>query len=119
MGALDGIKVIEAGLLVQGPQAAATLAEWGADVVKVELPGFGDQARWLPVQPGDARSAYFIGGNRGKRSLTPDRPAPDGREIFLRLSEWADVVLSNFAPGTMDGWGLGYEDVAARNPRAI
>jgi crotonobetainyl-CoA:carnitine CoA-transferase CaiB-like acyl-CoA transferase len=119
MGALDGIKVIEAGLLVQGPQAAATLGEWGADVVKVELPGFGDQSRWLPVQPGDARSAYFIGCNRGKRSVTVDLRTPDGREVFLRLAEWADVVITNFAPGTMDGWGLGYEDVAARNPRIV
>ena len=119
MGALDGVKVVEAGLLVQGPQAAATLLEWGADVVKVELPGFGDQARWLPVQPGDARSAYFIGCNRGKRSLTADLRVPDGREVFLRLVEWADVVITNFAPGTMDGWGLGYDDCAARNPRLV
>jgi crotonobetainyl-CoA:carnitine CoA-transferase CaiB-like acyl-CoA transferase len=118
-GALDGVKVVEAGLLVQGPQAAATLGEWGADVIKVELPGFGDQSRWLPVQPGDARSAYFIGCNRGKRSLTADLRTPDGREVFLRLAEWADVVITNFAPGTMAGWGLAYEDVAARNPRVI
>jgi crotonobetainyl-CoA:carnitine CoA-transferase CaiB-like acyl-CoA transferase len=119
MGALDGVKVIEAGLLVQGPQAAATLGEWGAEVVKVELPGFGDQSRWLPVQPGDPRSAYFIGCNRGKRSVTADLRTPDGREVFLRLAEWADVVITNFAPGTMDGWGLAYADVAARNPRVV
>jgi crotonobetainyl-CoA:carnitine CoA-transferase CaiB-like acyl-CoA transferase len=119
MGALDGVKVIEAGLLVQGPQAAATLGEWGAEVVKVELPGFGDQSRWLPVQPGDARSAYFIGCNRGKRSVTADLRTPGGREVFLRLAEWADVVITNFAPGTMDGWSLGYDDVAARNRRIV
>jgi crotonobetainyl-CoA:carnitine CoA-transferase CaiB-like acyl-CoA transferase len=119
MGALDGVKVVEAGLLVQGPQAAATLGEWGADVIKVELPGFGDQSRWLPVQPGDARSAYFIGCNRGKRSVTVDLRTPEGCDVFLRLAEWADVVITNFAPGTMEAWGLGYEDVAARNPRVI
>ncbi|MEY2435065.1 MAG: hypothetical protein QOC92_4790 [Acidimicrobiaceae bacterium] len=119
MGALDGLKVVEAGLLVQGPQAAATLGEWGADVIKVELPGIGDQSRWLPVQPGDGRSAYFIGCNRGKRSVTVDLRAPDGRDVFLRLAEWADVVITNFAPGTMEGWGLGYEDVSARNPRVV
>jgi crotonobetainyl-CoA:carnitine CoA-transferase CaiB-like acyl-CoA transferase len=119
MGALDGLKVVEAGLLVQGPQAAATLGEWGADVIKVELPGFGDQSRWLPVQPGDARSAYFIGCNRGKRSVTVDLRTPEGREVFLRLAEWADVVITNFAPGTMDAWGLGYEDVATRNARVV
>src|SRR3954467_5923097 len=119
MGALKGVKVVEAGLLVQGPQAAATLGEWGAAVIKVELRGFGDQSRWLPVQPGDARLAYFIGCNRGKRSVTVDLRTSDGREIFLRLAEWADVVISNFAPGTMDGWGLGYDEVAVRNPRVI
>jgi CoA:oxalate CoA-transferase len=119
MGALDGVKVVEAGLLVQGPQAAATLGEWGADVIKVELPTIGDQSRWLPVQPGDGRSAYFIGCNRGKRSVTADLRTPDGREVFLRLSEWADVVITNFAPGTMESWGVGYDDVAARNPRVV
>src|SRR3954463_10501035 len=112
MGALDGVKVIEAGLLVQGPQAVATLAEWGADVVKVELPNFGDQSRWLPVEPGDARSAYFIGCNRGKRSVTVDLRTPDGREIFLTMAAQADVVVSNFKPRTMEDWGVGYEDVA-------
>jgi CoA:oxalate CoA-transferase len=119
MGALDGLKVVEAGLLVQGPQAAATLGQWGADVVKVELPGRGDQSRWLPVQPGDPRSAYFIGCNRGKRSLTLDLRTPGGRDAFLRLAEWADVVVTNFAPGTMDEWGLGYDVVAERNPRVV
>ncbi|HLI24814.1 MAG TPA: CoA transferase [Acidimicrobiales bacterium] len=119
MGALDGLKVVEAGLLVQGPQAAATLGEWGADVVKVELPGVGDQSRWLPVAPGDARSAYFTGCNRGKRSITVDLRVPAGREIFLRLGDWADVVITNFAPGTMDRWGIGYQQVAARNRRVV
>ncbi len=119
MGALDGVKVVEAGLLVQAPQAAATLVEWGAEVVKVELPGFGDQARWLPVQRDDARSAYFTACNRGKRSITADLRTPSGREIFLRLADWADVVATNFVPGTMERWGLGYEEVAARNPRVI
>src|SRR5438067_9207897 len=119
MGPLDGIRVIEAGLLVQGPQAAATLHDWGADVVKVELPGLGDQARWLPVQPGDGRSAYFTACNRGKRSVTVDLRVPQGREVFLRLTDTADVVITNFKPGTMDGWGLGYDVVSARNPRIV
>ncbi|GAC1315095.1 MAG: CoA transferase [Acidimicrobiales bacterium] len=118
-GALAGVRVIEAGLHVQGPQAAATLGEWGADVIKVELPDFGDQSRWLPAQEGDARSAYFIACNRGKRSVTLDLRVPAGRETFLRLAETADVVITNFKPGTMDGWGLGYADVWARNPRIV
>jgi len=119
MGALDGIKVIDAGLLVQGPQAAATMREWGAEVIKVELPGVGDQARWLPARDGDMRSGYFIACNRGKRSVTVDLRVPDGREVFLRLAEQADVIITNFAPGTMESWGLGYDDVAVRNPRII
>ena len=119
MGALDGLKVVEAGLLVQGPQAAATLHDWGADVVKVELPGFGDQSRWVLTPEGDGRAPYFIGCNRGKRSVTVDLRSPAGRQVFLKLAEWADVVITNFKPGTMDEWGLGYEDVAARNPRLV
>ena len=119
MGALDGFRVVEAGLLVQGPQCAEMLGDWGADVVKVELPNFGDQSRWLPIKPGDVRSAYFTACNRGKRSLTVDLRVPDGRELFLKLAEWADVVITNFKPGTMDEWGLGYGEVAARNPRVV
>jgi len=116
---LDGIRVVEAGLLVQGPQAAATLGEWGADVIKVELPFIGDQSRWIPVMHGDGRAPYFIGCNRGKRSITIDLRVPDGRELFLQLCDGADVVITNFKPGTMESWGLGYEDVAARNPAIV
>ena len=118
-GALDGITVLEAGLLVQGPQAAALLAQLGADVTKVELPGFGDQSRWLPISPTDLRSAYFMGCNRGKRSVTIDVRTPAGREVFLRLADRADVVITNFKPGTMDEWGLGYDVLAARNPALV
>jgi crotonobetainyl-CoA:carnitine CoA-transferase CaiB-like acyl-CoA transferase len=118
-GALTGLRVIEAGLLVQGPQAAAILGDWGADVIKVELPGLGDQSRWLPIAPDDARSAYFVGCNRGKRSVTLDLRTPSGREVFLRLAATADVVVTNFKPGTMEGWRLGYDDLTAVNPRLV
>lgn len=119
MGALDGLKVVEAGLLVQGPQAAATLHDWGAEVIKVELPGFGDQSRWVLTPEGDGRPPYFIGCNRGKRSATVDLRTAAGREIFLQLAERADVVITNFKPGTMEEWGLGYEDVSERNPAIV
>ena len=119
MGALNGIRVLDAGLLVQGPQAAALMADMGADVIKVELPGFGDQARWIPVSETDRRAPYFVAANRGKRSVSVDLRKPDGREIFLRLAETADVIISNFKGGTMDSWGLSYEEVSARNPRII
>ena len=105
MGPLDGVRVLEAGLLVQGPQAALTMQEWGAEVIKIELPGFGDQSRWLPIDRQDRRSAFFMAYNRGKRSMTIDLRVPRGREVFLRLVEDADVVITNFKPGTMDAWG--------------
>jgi crotonobetainyl-CoA:carnitine CoA-transferase CaiB-like acyl-CoA transferase len=95
------------------------MLEWGADVIKVELPGFGDQARWLPISREDRRSAWFTAYNRGKRSATIDLRVPQGREIFLRLVERSDVVISNFKPGTMESWGLGYADAAERNPRIV
>ena len=116
MGALDGIKVLEAGLLVQGPQAAATLGDWGADVVKIELPGIGDQSRWLPPSPTHFVAPYFIACNRGKRSITLDLRKPEGRETFLRLAEEADVFISNFKSGTLDDWGLSYEEVVGAQP---
>jgi crotonobetainyl-CoA:carnitine CoA-transferase CaiB-like acyl-CoA transferase len=119
MGALDGIKVLEAGLLVQGPQAAAMLGDWGADVVKIELPGLGDASRWIPVAPDDFRAPYFIACNRGKRSITIDLRKPEGRETFLTLAEAADVFISNFKSGMLDVWGLSYEEVSARNPRIV
>ena len=119
MGPLDGVRVLEAGLLVQGPQAALTMLEWGADVIKIELPGFGDQSRWLPINREDRRSPFFTAYNRGKRSMTIDLRVPPGREVFLRLVERADVVITNFKPGTMEAWGVGYADAAARNERII
>jgi crotonobetainyl-CoA:carnitine CoA-transferase CaiB-like acyl-CoA transferase len=119
MGALDDVAVLEAGQLVQAPQATALMCEWGAQVIKVELPEMGDQARWIPVEAGNKTSAYFTACNRGKRSITLDLRTDAGREVFLRLCERVDVVVTNFVPGTLEQWGLGYADVAARNPRII
>jgi crotonobetainyl-CoA:carnitine CoA-transferase CaiB-like acyl-CoA transferase len=118
-GALDGIKVLDAGLLVQGPQAAALLRDMGAEVIKIELPGIGDHARWIFVAHDDPRSAYFHACNRGKRSVTLDLRTPAGAEIFKRMAETADVVISNFKPGTMESWGLGYDDLRAINPGLV
>jgi crotonobetainyl-CoA:carnitine CoA-transferase CaiB-like acyl-CoA transferase len=118
-GALHGVRVVEAGLLVQGPQAAALLAQLGASVTKVELPGFGDQARWLPVSWEDRRSPFYLACNRGKRSATIDLRIPAGREAFLRLVSTVDVLITNFMPGTLEGWGLGYEEASAHNPGLV
>ena len=118
-GPLVGVRVIDAGLLVQGPQAAAMLADMGADVIKVELPQFGDQSRNIRVAADDGRSAYFAACNRGKRSVTLDLRKPEGSGIFKQLVRKAAVVISNFKPGTMDDWGLGYEDLSHENPQLI
>ncbi|MEE2703052.1 MAG: CoA transferase [Myxococcota bacterium] len=118
-GALAGLRVLDVGLLVQGPQAALLLGDLGAEVIKVELPGIGDQARWIPISTEDLRAPYFVACNRGKRSLTLDLRREQGREVFLRLAEMADVVISNFAPGTMESWKLGYDELARRNPRIV
>jgi crotonobetainyl-CoA:carnitine CoA-transferase CaiB-like acyl-CoA transferase len=119
MGALSGIRVLDLGVLVQAPQAALLLGDMGATVIKVELPGMGDQSRWIPATYGHSESGYWIGCNRGKQSVTIDLRKPEGRDVFLRLADTADVVVSNFKPGTLDEWGLGYEVLAARNPRVI
>ena len=119
MGALDGIRVADLGLLVQGPQAGLMLADFGADVIKVELPNMGDQARWI-FPSGDIRKApYFHGVNRNKRSVTLDLRRPGGAEAFKKLAAAVDVVISNFKPGTMEAWGLGYDDLAPLNPGLV
>ncbi len=79
------------------------MLEWGAEVIKMELPDFGDWSRWLPVSRGDRRSAFFTAYNWGKRSATVDLRVPRGLEVFLRPVERADVVITNFKRGTMDG----------------
>ena len=118
-GPLDGIRVLEAGLLIQGPQAAGLLADMGADVIKIELPGFGDQGRHIHVGPEDPRSAVYTACNRGKRSISLDLRHRRGAKLFKRLAEDADVFVSNFKPGTLEQWGIGYDDLAMVNPRII
>jgi crotonobetainyl-CoA:carnitine CoA-transferase CaiB-like acyl-CoA transferase len=119
MGALDGIRVADLGLLVQGPQAALMLADFGADVVKVELPNMGDQARWI-FPSGDMRRApYYHGCNRNKRSMTLDLRTAGGQAAFLKMVETLDVVISNFKPGTLDEWGLGYDVLSEINPGLV
>src|SRR5690606_34184368 len=85
----------------------------------IEQPQLGDHARWIPISPDDRRAPYYAGCNRGKRSVTIDLRVPEGRAVFLRLVETADVMVSNFTRGTLDGWGLGYDDVTVVNPRIV
>lgn len=118
-GALSGVRVLDLGLLVQGPHAGQLLSDLGADVIKVEMPDVGDYSRWIPASPTDRRPPFFISCNRGKRSLAIDLRKERGAKLFLELCDRADVVISNFSPGTMERWGLGYEELAARNPKLI
>ena len=119
MGALEGIRVVDVGLLVQGPQAGQTLRDLGAEVIKVELPGLGDMARWIPISMEDLRTPYFEACNRGKKSITIDLRVTEGANIFRKLVDAADVLVANFKPGTLEAWGLSYEELSKTNPGLI
>ena len=118
-GALDGIRVLDLSTLVQGPQAAAMLHDLGAEVIKIELPEVGDVGRHVAPLADRGHSAVFVANNRGKRSVTLDLRTPGGKRTLERLVEQSDVLLSNFQPGTLDEWGLGYEHLSAINPGLI
>lgn len=111
MGFLDGIRVIDASRILAGPMCGQTLADHGAEVIKLEPPG-GDETRtWGPPFNDEGVSSYFMGLNRNKRGVALDLSRPEGREILLRLLENTDVLLENFKTGTLEKWGIGYEDV--------
>lgn len=115
---LEGITVLDCSWVLSGPYASMVLADLGAEVIKVERPPWGDIARTTtPYQNGF--SGYFFSINRGKKSISIDFRQEEGRELFRRLSEKADVVLENFTPGTMDRLGVGYETLKERNPGLI
>jgi formyl-CoA transferase len=117
-GALDGLKVIEMGQLIAGPFAGKTLAEFGADVVKVEPPGTGDPLRnWRLLQ--DGTSVWWQVQSRNKRSIALDLRSAEGQDIARRLISQADVLIENFRPGTLEGWGLGYEALSRLNPGLV
>lgn len=117
-GPLTGIKVLEAASVITGPFAAMLLADLGAEVVKVEMPGTGDYFRLWDGKEGSVRPS-FAAYNRGKKSITINLQNGSGREVFLRLAAKADVVLENFRPGTLDRLGVGYEKIREMNPRVI
>src|SRR5712692_1371476 len=116
--ALDGIRVIDLSRVIAGPWCGALLSDLGADVVKVEDTGSGDESRtWPPHKDGEA-AAYLL-FNRNKRGMALDLKAPEGVEVVKALVGDADVLIENFRTGTMEGFGLGYEALAAINPRLI
>lgn len=122
-GPLAGLRVLDLSRVLAGPLCTQVLADLGAEVVKVERPGTGDDTRswgppWAEGLTG-RESAYYLSANRGKRSVVADLKSEVGRALVRRLAAGADVLVENFAPGTLDGWGLGYDALAAGNPGLV
>ncbi|CAN5676931.1 CoA transferase [soil metagenome] len=116
---LAGVRVLDLTRVMTGPYCTMMLGDLGADVVKVEMPGKGDDTRsWGPPFQGE-ESTYFLSVNRNKRSIALDLKSEQGQEALWRLIERADVLVENFSPGTIDRLGFGYDAVAKRNPGLI
>jgi formyl-CoA transferase len=117
-GPLAGVRVLELGSLIAGPFCAKTLADFGAEVVKVEPPGDGDPLRrWRKMRNGV--SLWWQVQSRNKRSVTLDLRKPEGQEAVRRLAARSDIVIENFRPGAMERWNLGWEQLSAANPKLI
>ncbi|MEN9768400.1 MAG: hypothetical protein RLZZ180_30 [Pseudomonadota bacterium] len=117
-GPLKGLKVIELGQLIAGPFAAKTLADFGADVIKIEPPDGGDPLRqWRLLK--DGTSVWWQVQSRNKRSVALDLKTPEAQDVVRQLASQADVLIENFRPGAMEGWGLGPDVLMALNPRLI
>lgn len=118
MDALKGLKVLELGQLIAGPFAGKTLADFGADVIKIEPAGLGDPLRkWRLLR--DGTSVWWQVQSRNKRSVALDLRTPEGQALVRELALEADVLIENFKPGTLEGWGLGWEALHAANPRLV
>jgi formyl-CoA transferase len=118
-GALDGVRVLDLTRVLAGPYCAMFLGDLGAELVKVEQPGVGDDTRgWGPPFVG-GESAYFLCVNRNKKSVTIDLKSAEGVDLLRRLAKSADVLIENFRPGTMERLGLGEEELRLVNPRLI
>jgi alpha-methylacyl-CoA racemase len=123
MTALDGLRVLDLTRLLPGGFCSLLLADFGADVIKVEDTGLGDYVRWAPPHyrgaEQSAGSALFLSLNRGKRSIRVDLKSPAGRDVLLRLVRDADVLLESFRPGVLDRLGVGYERLRSENPGLV
>src|SRR5689334_7274974 len=117
-GPLVGLRVLDIATMIAAPFSAALLADCGAEVIKVELPGDGDPLRNVAPM-NQQRSLYWSVLGRNKCSVTLDSRVPRGRELFLELVKHADVVLENFRPGTLERWSLGYDTLREANPDLV
>lgn len=117
-GPLQGVRIVDLGTMIAAPYGASLLADFGADVIKVELPGTGDSSRALTPQI-DGISVRWTGLNRNKRCITLDLKSSTGRDVFLKLVAKSDIIMENFRPGTLDRWGLDYETLKEANPGII
>ena len=120
-GPLEGVKVVELGMWVAGPACAGILADWGADVVKLEPPGIGDPARTYQALFGEVMpdNPVFEMDNRSKQSIAVDLRVPEGQALALELLDDADVFVTNLRRAALERWGLGPDEVLARNPRLV
>jgi len=116
---LSGIRILDLSRLLPGAYASQMMADFGADVIKVEEPGSGDYGRFMPPHGAGGMSLYYLAINRNKRSITLNLKSAEGREIFLRMIRKADVVLESFRPGVLERLGLGYEELKEVNPGLI
>lgn len=116
---LTGVRVLDLGRHLAGPTAAMWLGDLGADVIKVERPGTGDDGRLSGPPFFDGQSAFFLSANRNKRSLTLNLKEAAGQEVFRKLAGTSDVVIENFRPGVMEALNIGYERISTENPRVI
>lgn len=120
---LTGTKVIELGTLIAGPYAAGLLAQFGADVIKIESPGKGDPLRsWRKLHHGpggEPTSYWWYSQSRNKKSVTLDLKSAAGQDIVRKLVEDADIVIENFRPGVLEAWGLGWEALSKINPKLV
>lgn len=119
MAALQGIRVLDLGTFIAGPYCATILGEFGAEVIKVEPPQVGDSLRRLGTKTECGDTLVWLSESRNKKCITLDLRSERGQTLLRQLVAQCDVVVENFRPGTLEKWGLGYDDLKALNPRAI
>ncbi|MBJ7336419.1 CaiB/BaiF CoA-transferase family protein [Mycolicibacterium sp.] len=122
-GPLDGIRVLDLSRILAAPFATQLLGDLGADVIKVERPGTGDDARQYGPpfleEPGGAESGFYLSANRNKRSITIDHASKEGADLIRELAATSDVLVENYRHGVLDKYGLGYDALAELNPRLV